>query len=248
VLVRHPSSPVPTPTAGINRPRLLFPYDANICFSCFKGILQLFLMDVAYIASVSEACYKRLLKMFHLFPRVCCNSMFQMFQLFQSYVAVSVFSCCNCSTWMLHMFHIHVASVCPKCLICFKYMLHSSVSCCKCIPPALVSMKACRASHGHRRAEAAHVAAGGVGKRHRPKGVCGRGRGESSGRPERDGRRTGVEEAKMSHPSSVGSRSKACGSDTMGNGAGLGGKRVTWRSTRGRPDGHRHPYVSAAEE
>jgi hypothetical protein len=43
------------------------------------------------------------------------------------------------------MFHTHVARVCPKYFICFKFMLHSSVSCCKCRPPALVSTSASRA-------------------------------------------------------------------------------------------------------
>ena len=57
----------------------------------------------AYVASVSDKCCKRLFKMFHLFrtyvckrfdlddayvSHICCTGMFQMFQ---SYVAVSVF-------------------------------------------------------------------------------------------------------------------------------------------------------------
>jgi hypothetical protein len=46
---------------------------------------------------------------------------------------------------MLHLFHANAASVCPKCFICFKCMLHSSVSCCKCRPTTLVSMRVCRA-------------------------------------------------------------------------------------------------------
>ena len=71
---------------------------------------------------------------------------------------------------MLHIFHTHVASVCPKYFICFKYMLHSSILCCKCRPPALVSMWA-GPSRGHRRIEEAQAAAGGVGRRHRPRGA-----------------------------------------------------------------------------
>lgn len=68
------------PTTGIYWLRLPLPYFANVWFRClnrFKGILQLFLMDVAkvagmfahiaYVASVSEACCKRLFKIFHLF-------------------------------------------------------------------------------------------------------------------------------------------------------------------------------------
>jgi hypothetical protein len=63
----------------------------------------------------------------------CCNSMFQMFHLFQSSVAVSVMlqvasvvtGCCIC-------FHTCVATVCSRCFICFRRMLHSNVLCCTC--------------------------------------------------------------------------------------------------------------------
>jgi energy-converting hydrogenase Eha subunit C len=69
-----------------------------------RGMLQVFHMDVvkvdrdvAYVASVLEACCKRLFEMFHLFQmyvasilyldvahisHICCKSMFKMFQLF----------------------------------------------------------------------------------------------------------------------------------------------------------------------
>jgi hypothetical protein len=104
-----------------------------------------------------------------MFSHICCNNMFQIFELFQSYVVVSVVLCCNYFIWMFHMFHTHIASVCPKCFICFKCMLHSSVSCCKCRPPALVSMRAGRAkprppTHG---GGAGHTDS--VGRRHRPR-------------------------------------------------------------------------------
>jgi hypothetical protein len=59
--------------------------------------------DVAYVASVLEACSERLFKTFHRFPmyvasvfyqdvahvsHICCKSMFEMFKF---YVAISVF-------------------------------------------------------------------------------------------------------------------------------------------------------------
>jgi hypothetical protein len=146
------------------------------------------------------------------------------------------------------MFHTHVASVCPICFIYFKCMLHSSVSCCKCRPPALVSMRVVRAkprppTHG-----------GGVG-RHRHCGkeaqaarcYCGRDGGESLVWPGRDGRRVGVEEAGASHPSNVCSGSEAGGLDvSVGNKAGTGGRRIRangveqpaadfWTDASGRP-------------
>jgi hypothetical protein len=52
VLVRRRSPPALTPTARIDQPRLSLPYVANVCsrcFSRFKGMLQLILMDVAKV-------------------------------------------------------------------------------------------------------------------------------------------------------------------------------------------------------
>jgi hypothetical protein len=57
--------------------------------------------DVAYDASVSEACCKRLFKVFYLF---------------QTYVA-------SVLIWMLHMFHTYVVRVCSKCFSYFILML-----------------------------------------------------------------------------------------------------------------------------
>jgi hypothetical protein len=81
----------------------------NICFECFRyfrGMLQLFYIDVAkvdqdvaYIAIVVHVCYKCLLPMFHL-----C---------FWMYVT-SVF------IWMLHMFHTYVACVLSGCCVCLQ--------------------------------------------------------------------------------------------------------------------------------
>jgi hypothetical protein len=138
-----------------------------------------------------------------------------MIHLFQSYVAVSVFSCCNCFIWMLQIFHTHVASICPKYFICFKCMLYSSVSCCKCRPLVLVSMRTGRAK------PQPPTRGGGAGHRRRCGEeaqatwcCCGRGGGKSSVRPRRDGRHAGVEESGTSHSSNVGSRSEAGSSDT----------------------------------
>jgi hypothetical protein len=103
--------------------------------------------DVAYVAIVSEACCKRLFKIFYLFQtyvasvfyldvahvsHLCCKSIFKIFQLFQSYVVISVFmlqfvsvffGCYMCFT------HTYIAIICSKYFICFSRMLHPSVSC-----------------------------------------------------------------------------------------------------------------------
>ena len=67
---------------------------------------------------------------------------------------------------------------------------------------------------------------------------CERGGGESSGRPIRDVRRAYVEEAGMSHPSSVHNGSEAGGYDaSTGNGAGADGEQI-------RADGAEQPRAS----
>jgi hypothetical protein len=60
---------------------------ASVCFEyfrCFRGILQVFQMDVAkvdwditYVTMVVYVCYKGLLPMFHLcFPNACCKCVY----------------------------------------------------------------------------------------------------------------------------------------------------------------------------
>jgi hypothetical protein len=68
---------------------------ARVCFKCFKGILQVFQMDVkkvdrnvAYVAIVVHVCCKRLFIMFHLF--------------FLMYLS----GCCICFTHMLPVFYL----------------------------------------------------------------------------------------------------------------------------------------------
>ena len=80
-------------------------------FQMFKGILQVFHMDVvkvdrnvAYVIMAIHVCCQRLFQMLHLF--------------FQTYV-VSVFIC------MLHMFHTYVANVLFGCRVCFAMVMLS---------------------------------------------------------------------------------------------------------------------------
>jgi hypothetical protein len=92
----------------------------------------------ASVLNVSSAfldiCCKCAYLEFAYVSHICCKSMFEIFQLFQSYVAIGVFMLQPAIVfiWMLHMFHRYVASVYSKCFICFRLVLHSSVSCCKC--------------------------------------------------------------------------------------------------------------------
>jgi hypothetical protein len=66
-------------------------------FICFRRMLQAFWLDVAYVS--------------HIY----CKSMFQMFHLFQSYVAISVFS-------KLQMFYLDVTYVAVAIHVCCKCM------------------------------------------------------------------------------------------------------------------------------
>jgi hypothetical protein len=114
----HGAGSYPDNRNRLARPSL--PYVAYECFKCFKHFrctLQLFHLDVAKVdwgilhmlhmlqvfqRHVASACSKYFI-CFHTsvaiffyldiayVSHICCNSMFQMFQLFQSYIAASGF-------------------------------------------------------------------------------------------------------------------------------------------------------------
>jgi hypothetical protein len=68
--------------------------DQNVaCCKCFRGILQASKYFISFQTHVLQAVLIGMLHMFH----TCCKSMFQWFQLFQSYAAVSVIlsRCCK---------------------------------------------------------------------------------------------------------------------------------------------------------
>jgi hypothetical protein len=70
--------------------QLLYTYVTSVCFSCLKCMLQVFHLDVAYVAVAIH---------------VCCKCVFQMFQLFHLDVACFyldvayvqwLYTCCKC--------------------------------------------------------------------------------------------------------------------------------------------------------
>jgi hypothetical protein len=82
---------------------------ANVCFMCFKGMLQIFYidvedvdLDVAHVAMVIHICCKNLFKMFHLFQTYVANILSRYCMCCNGYVAIvqnvsSVLNvCCNC--------------------------------------------------------------------------------------------------------------------------------------------------------
>jgi hypothetical protein len=74
---------------------------ASVSRGCFRGMLQVFYVDVAKLDR--DVAYVAMV------VHVCCNLLFLIFDLFfQTYVA-SVF------IWMLHMFHTYIASILYRC-------------------------------------------------------------------------------------------------------------------------------------
>jgi hypothetical protein len=96
VLVHCRSSSASTLTAGFDWPTSLMLQNTYFkCFRCFIGMLQVFHMNVAYVAMVIHVCCKLLFSMFH--SDICCKC---------SYLDVAYVSriCRKCFIWMLRMF------------------------------------------------------------------------------------------------------------------------------------------------
>jgi hypothetical protein len=107
-------------------------------FQMFSDMLQVFHMDVAEVERDVAKCSGGILQVFqrHVTSifymevtyvlHICCKSMSEMFQLFQSYAAISVFMLqvasvlsryCICFTHILQVYF-------SKYFICFKHILH----------------------------------------------------------------------------------------------------------------------------
>ena len=82
-------------------------------------MLQAFVQNVS---SVSDVCCKCFNLDIAYVSHICCNSMFQLFQLCHSYVAVSVF--------MLQMFYIDVAYVLTRTLQVYVLNVSSASDVC----------------------------------------------------------------------------------------------------------------------
>jgi hypothetical protein len=66
---------------------------------------------------------------------VCCKYVFEMFQLFQTYVASVLSGCCICYTSYTRMLQVYVSNVSAAsnvCCKCFIWMLQCTYTCCKC--------------------------------------------------------------------------------------------------------------------
>ena len=121
---------------------------ANVCFRCFRGMLQAFYIDVAkvdqdvaYFAMVVHIYYKCLLPMFYLCFQTYVTSVFIfMLHMFHVYIACVLFGCFVCLQrfssifrWFFSRFQKHVASVRLKYFSCFQTYVASVLSeCCIC--------------------------------------------------------------------------------------------------------------------
>jgi hypothetical protein len=137
IYVAYVSSGCCKSRSGVALLQWLYTCVASVCFkyfSCFKRMLQVFHLDVAYVAVTIHVCCKCVLQMFQLFHLdvacfyldaayvavaipVCCKCMFQMFHLFQMYVARFI--------WMLHMLlwlYTYVVNVCFNYFTWFQYV------------------------------------------------------------------------------------------------------------------------------
>ena len=86
------------------------PYVASAleaCCKCFRDILRAFVQNVS---SVSDVCCMRFYLDVAYVSHLCCKSMFEMFQLYHSYVAISVFM-------------LQFANILSEYCICFTHML-----------------------------------------------------------------------------------------------------------------------------
>jgi hypothetical protein len=88
VLVYRRSPLAPTPTAGIDWPKLFLPYIANVCFTCFNRVQR-------YVAVVSYRCCKSRLGMLHMLH------MLQVFVQNVSFISRRMLQ--SFFIWILHM-------------------------------------------------------------------------------------------------------------------------------------------------
>jgi hypothetical protein len=91
-------------------------------------MLQAFIQN---ISSVPDLCCKCFDLDVTYISHICCNSIFQIFHLFDLLLQ-QMFLCCKLQVFYLDVayFHTYVTSLCYRCFIYFRHMLHSSVSCC----------------------------------------------------------------------------------------------------------------------
>jgi hypothetical protein len=84
---------------------------------------------VLNVSSVSDVSCKRFDLDVVYVSHICCKNMFQIFHLFHSYVAVSIFYLASCKYFYLDVTYVEVAiQVCCKCVFQMFQLFQTSVA------------------------------------------------------------------------------------------------------------------------
>jgi len=87
---------------------------ASVCFMCLRClicILQVFHVDVTYVAIAIHVCCKYVIPNISAVSDVCCKCFIYILHMLHTYVASVSCGCCICFTHMLQAFHLDVAYV-----------------------------------------------------------------------------------------------------------------------------------------
>jgi hypothetical protein len=118
-------------------------YVASVSKACCKHLFKIFHLfpDVCcnrfqtYIAYVSVLCCSKcfhgasckcFIWMLHMFSHTCCKCMFQIFHLFQMYVASILSGCCICCSGYTHMLQTYILIISPY-FITLQQMLYVAI-------------------------------------------------------------------------------------------------------------------------
>jgi hypothetical protein len=96
----------------------IYTYIASVCFNCFKRMLQVFYLDIAYVGvaiyvccnSQCFTCFRPMLLCLSgccnvaYVSDICCKCLIKMFDLFKMYASLFI--------WMLQLLYTYVANVC----------------------------------------------------------------------------------------------------------------------------------------
>jgi hypothetical protein len=107
----------------------IYTYVASVCFNCFKRMLQVFYLDIAYVGVAihvccNSQCFTRFIPMllFHLdvayISDICCKCLIKMLDLFKMYASLFI--------WMLQLLYIYIC-----CKRVFVNVLLVSDVCCR---------------------------------------------------------------------------------------------------------------------
>jgi NO-binding membrane sensor protein with MHYT domain len=108
-------------------------------------MLQVFYLDITYVALAIHICCKCMFQRFQLF-----QSLLQVFYLDVTYVALAIHVCCKFMFQMIRLFQTYVVGVLSRCCICYTGYTHILQVYCQCFVDRLVNLYNCRDAPGRR--------------------------------------------------------------------------------------------------